>query len=163
MSSKLHIGSKIYDYTTGVEQGTILHDGTYTATTTPASTDTLLIKQSGVQKQITYANLTAGLGGGGELTYTLLATLNSVSTFNITTSNGLDSVLVFVGYDQDFRMNSITLKLEEVPDTSSTKSAYVISIGGAIGVFKRSVDGTQIVVSSLSPGTYMKVFELGVA
>jgi hypothetical protein len=61
--SRFNIGSKIYNSTTGVEIGNILHDGTYTATTTPASADTLLIRQAGQQKQITYANLTAGLGG----------------------------------------------------------------------------------------------------
>ena len=60
--SKLHQSTEIVD-NNGATQGTILHDGTYTATTTPASTDTLLIKQSGVQKQITYGNLTSGLGG----------------------------------------------------------------------------------------------------
>lgn len=60
--SKLHQSTEIVD-NNGATQGTIIHDGTYTATTTPTDTDTLLIKQSGVQKQITYANLTSGLGG----------------------------------------------------------------------------------------------------
>lgn len=61
--SKLHQSTEIVD-NNGATQGTIVHDGTYTATTTPADTDTLLIKQSGVQKQITYGNLKSGLGGG---------------------------------------------------------------------------------------------------
>ena len=57
MSSKLNIGSKIYNATTGVESGDILHDGTYTAITAPTATDTLLIKQAGQQRQITRDNL----------------------------------------------------------------------------------------------------------
>jgi len=60
MSSKLNIGSKIYNATTGVESGEILHDGNYTATTSPTATDTLLIRQAGVQKQVTHKDLMGG-------------------------------------------------------------------------------------------------------
>jgi hypothetical protein len=57
MSSKLNIGSVIWNATTGVESGQIVHDGTYTAITVPNATDTLLIRQSGQQRQITRDNL----------------------------------------------------------------------------------------------------------
>jgi hypothetical protein len=57
MSSKLNIGSVIWNATTGVESGQIVHDGTYTAITAPTATDTLLIKQAGQQRQITRNNL----------------------------------------------------------------------------------------------------------
>jgi hypothetical protein len=57
MSSKLNIGSVIYNATTGVESGQIVHDGTYTSITVPTATDTLLIKQAGQQRQITRNNL----------------------------------------------------------------------------------------------------------
>jgi hypothetical protein len=43
--SKLHKNSILYDATTGVDLGNILHDGVYTCTSSPASTDTLLIKK----------------------------------------------------------------------------------------------------------------------
>jgi hypothetical protein len=100
IGSKLHKGSVIYDATTGTEQGAILHDGTYTSTDTPASTDTLLIKQSGVQKQITYADLTDGLGGGGGLTSVkdwtgILTTTNGTS---VPVTEDLNGVLIAVEF-----------------------------------------------------------------
>jgi hypothetical protein len=92
--SKLHKGSVIYDATTGTEQGAILHDGTYTSTDTPASTDTLLIRQSGIQKQITYADLTDGLGGGGAPTKTQLASRSSTGSFTIADPSGYDEIII---------------------------------------------------------------------
>jgi hypothetical protein len=55
--SKFHTGSKIWNADTQTDVGTILHDGSYTATTTPTGTDTLLIKQGSTQRQITRDNL----------------------------------------------------------------------------------------------------------
>jgi hypothetical protein len=157
MSSRFNIGSKIYNATTGVESGDILHDGTYTATTTPASADTLLIKQSGVQKQITYANLTAGLGGGGgTLTANLLANRTASGPFSITVSNSFDSVMVFMFSATGTRTPSLVAKLNEVSTSSSGNKLYQGS--SEVAAFQRSSDN-QIIINTMGTGNFY-VYEL---
>jgi len=87
MSSKFNIGSVIYDATTGTEQGAILHDGVYTSTSSPTATDTLLIKQAGVQKQIAHGDL-----GFIRAKATLETTLTSVS-FDIANATIISSTV----------------------------------------------------------------------
>ena len=127
MSSRFNIGSKIYNATTGVEVGDILHDGVYTSTTTPTATDTLLIRQAGQQKQITYDDLTDGkqdtlvsgtniktinstsllgsgnitISGGGQPTETVLLTRTTTgSNINITALTGYTEIILELRFVQ---------------------------------------------------------------
>jgi hypothetical protein len=97
MSSKLNIGSKIYNATTGVEIGDILHDGNYTAITVPNATDTLLIRQSGQQRQITRDNLLFPAETVLNLTqanFTLVATNFYVLTLTTAQINANDAIII---------------------------------------------------------------------
>ena len=151
--SKLHKGSVIYDATTGVENGQILHDGTYTATTTPASTDTLLIKQSGVQKQITYADLISGT-----IEVTELGSKTSTGALAISPSNGLDSLLIFTFLATGVRVPTLTSKWGNISTSASFSRLYQGS--SQVCAFHRTTD-TEVTINSLSTGALI-VYEVKV-
>ena len=170
--SKLHKGSVIYDATTGTEQGAILHDGTYTSTDTPASTDTLLIKQSGVQKQITHKDLMNGfvklksnatsfrIGGvtapftndviweNGK-TYQFIV-LNSENGFQEDAMFGFD--IVAYSYSSNQKNTQYPYSFLISPDDNSGNTGVAMSfIGDANPTFDESFqdfDDTQVLVSS---------------
>lgn len=154
--SKLHKGSVIYDATTGTEQGAILHDGTYTATTTPASTDTLLIKQSGVQKQITHQDLT-------KFTYTELGALTANGTLSIDPSNGLNTLVVIEG---EAFAQAATATWTGPLGAIGSNSTYVSALytdGSKYFNFRRNTDGTEIIMTNLlSSSVRMVVYEVKV-
>jgi hypothetical protein len=140
MSSRFNIGSKIYNSTTGVESGDILHDGTYTATTTPASTDTLLIKQSGVQKQITHKDLT-------KFTYTTLGSLSTgTGTITIAPSNGLNSLIVVEA--EAFGSAAVATWTGPL-GAMAANSTYTNSLYGSSLLFNyyRNTAGTEIIIT----------------
>jgi hypothetical protein len=153
IGSKLHKGSVIYDATTGVENGQILHDGTYTATTTPASTDTLLIKQSGVQKQITYGDLISGA-----LEVTELGSLSTTGALTITPSNGLNSLLVFTFAATGVRLPTLTTKWGNVSTSSGFNRLYQGSTEAC--QFHKTSD-TQVTITSKITGALI-VYEVKV-
>jgi len=95
MSSKFNIGSSIYDATTGTEQGKILHDGIYTVTTTPTDTDTILIKQSGVTKQVTRGDFK------GQVESMLIGSINGSGTIDTSGRVGNDPVFSVIGINSD--------------------------------------------------------------
>jgi hypothetical protein len=149
MSSKLNIGSKIYNATTGVESGDILHDGTYTAITAPTATDTLLIKQSGQQRQITHFNLT-------KFTYTTLGSLaTGTGTITIAPSNGLNSLIVV----EAEAYNSAAVATWTGPlGAMSSSSSYTNSLyAGSTLLFSyhRNTAGTAIIITAANvPNVY---------
>jgi len=95
MSSKFNIGSVIYDATTGTEQGKILHDGNYTETTTPTDDDTILIKQSGVTKQVTRGDFK------GQVEDMIIGSINGSGTIDTLGRIGNASVFAVIGINSD--------------------------------------------------------------
>lgn len=151
--SKLHKGSVIYDATTGTEQGAILHDGTYTATTTPASTDTLLIKQSGVQKQITRGDLLKFQ------TLDLLGNTTTTGDIDISARASTSSVIVITVTDGTSERATLTTKVTSLT-TSSGSPATVFVDGLTAAEFYRSSTGNTLTVSGLETGFRVEVYEL---
>jgi hypothetical protein len=155
MSSKFNIGSVIYDATTGTEQGKILHDGNYTATTTPTDDDTILIKQSGVTKQITHKNLV------WFQTLDLLGNTTTTGTIDISARRSVSSVIVITVTDGTSERATLTTRASALTTSSfGPATIYVDNIAAA--EFYRNTSSTTITVDSLASGFRVEVYELKV-
>jgi hypothetical protein len=143
MSSKLNIGSVIWNATTGVESGQIVHDGTYTAITAPTATDTLLIKQAGQQRQITRDNLLFPAETVLNLTqanFTLVATNFYMLTLTTAQINANDAIIIRISaastsasYFVDIPNNSkpIRIWLTRVPTATQASTLTLNAVYGS--------------------------------
>lgn len=97
------------------------------------------------------------LPAGGTLTANLLATRTASGTFSITTSNGLDSVMVFVFKATGVTVPTIVIPLNDVSTAGSFNRLYQGS--NQVAAFQRDSDGDQIIINSMSTGAFY-VYEL---
>ena len=134
MSSKLNIGSVIWNATTGVEQGTILH--------------------SNALKTV---NGTSLVGSGDletQLTSTLLGSRNSVGDITIAPSNGLDSILTFRASAYSTADSpTTTVRLGDV-GTNTTYMFGLYTDNSNLVRFYRNADGTTITIHSIVNSLY---------
>lgn len=151
--SKLHKGSVIYDATTGIESGQILHDGTYTSYDSRSLTDTLLIKQSGIIKETTRGYLL------GFQTLELLGNATATGDIDISARESLNSVIVITVTDGTSERASFTTKVTSLT-TSSFAPATVYVGTTAAAEFYRSSTGNTLTVSGLASGFRVEVYEL---
>jgi hypothetical protein len=132
MSSKLNIGSVIWNATTGVEQGTILH--------------------SNALKTVNGTSLV----GSGDLkpSLTLLGSRNTTGDITIAPSNGLDTVLVFrIGAFTSATVATKTIKLNDL-SSNTTYQASLYAGDTLIVNFYRNAGGTIITVTNNAPNVY---------
>jgi hypothetical protein len=132
MSSRFNIGSVIYNATTGVEQGTILH--------------------SNALKTVNGTSLV----GSGDLkpSLTLLGSRSTTGDITIAPSNGLNTVLVFrVAAFTSASTQTMTIKLNDV-STNTTYQGSIYAGSTLIANFYRNAGGTIITVTNNVPNTY---------
>jgi len=134
MSSKLNIGSVIWNATTGVEQGDILH--------------------SNALKTINGTSL-VGSGDLGVNTV-LLANRTAAGAFTITPSKGVNSILLFIFKPTGVTIPTIVIKFSDVSTGLNSNRLYQGNV--SICEFQKSSD-TQITINTMATGNLF-VYEM---
>jgi len=134
MSSKLNIGSVIWNATTGVEQGTILH--------------------SNALKTINGTSLVGSADLG--VNTVLLATRTGTGAFTITPSKGVNSILLFIFKATGVTVPTMVIKFSDVSTQGNFNRLYQGST--EVCAFHKTSD-TEITVNSMSTGNFF-VYEM---
>jgi hypothetical protein len=134
MSSKLHIGSKIWDYTTGVEQGDILH--------------------SNALKTVNGTSLVGSADLG--VNTVLLADRTGTGAFTITPSKGVNSILLFIFKATGVTVPTMVIKFSAVSTAGSFNRLFQGST--EVCAFHKTSD-TQITINSMATGNFY-VYEM---
>jgi hypothetical protein len=134
MSSKLNIGSVIWNATTGVEQGTILH--------------------SNALKTINGTSLVGSADLG--VNTVLLATRTGTGAFTITPSKGVNSILLFIFKATGVTVPTIVIKFSDVSTGVNTNRLYQGST--SVCEFQKTSD-TQLTINSMATGNLF-VYEM---
>jgi hypothetical protein len=134
MSSKLNIGSVIWNATTGVEVGTILH--------------------SNALKTVNGTSL-VGSGDLGVNTV-LLATRTGTGAFTITPSKGVNSILLFIFKATGVTVPTMVIKFSDVSTAGSFNRLFQGST--EVCAFHKTSD-TQITINTMVTGNFY-VYEM---
>ena len=134
MSSKLNIGSVIWNATTGVEQGDILH--------------------SNALKTVNGTSL-VGSGDLGVNTV-LLATRTATGAFTITPSKGVNSILLFIFKATGVTVPTMVIKFSDVSTQGNFNRLYQGST--EVCAFHKTSD-TEITINALVTGNFF-VYEM---
>ena len=134
MSSKLNIGSVIWNATTGVEQGTILH--------------------SNALKTVNGTSLVGSADLG--VNTVLLADRTGTGAFTITPSKGVNSILLFIFKATGVTLPTMVIKFSAVSTAGSFNRLFQGST--EVCAFHKTSD-TQITINSMVTGNFY-VYEM---